>query len=102
MIWLTIVWSIFTAIFIALGCFYWKMASKSVSHFQVGKNQSYPAGITAQIHLVGIDFKEFVDKFNSYIDYYNQTSKKQNKLQAIGFWVASLVALFSLILTIVS
>lgn len=102
MIWLPIVWSIFTGIFIALGFFHWKMAGKSVSHFQVGKKQSYPAGIKAQVHLVGIDFNEFVAKFNSYIDYYNQTSKKQNRAQAIGYWVASGVALFSFFLTKVS
>ena len=102
MIWLPIVWSIFTSIFLALGIYHWKMAGEGISRFQVGKKQSYPAGIKAQVHLVGIDFNEFVAKFNSYIDYYNKTSNKQNRTQAIGYWVASAVALVSLILTTVS
>lgn len=100
MTWLSIIWGIFTLVFLALGCFQWKMASKSVSHLQV--RQHIPEGMKFQASIVGIDFMEFVGKFNSYIDYYNKSSKGQNRSQAIGYWVASLTALFSLILAVVS
>lgn len=95
--WLTITWGVFTLMFLTLGCFHWKKAGKSISHLQIG-----PPMEGAQAHILGINFAEFVDKFNSHIDYYNQTSKCQNKTQAIGFWVASATALFSLVLSVVS
>lgn len=100
MIWLNILWFVFAVVFLALGLFHWKMASKSISHLQV--KQLMPQGMKVQITMAGIDFTEFVDKFNRYIDYYNQTSKKQNKVQAIGYWVASIIAVFSFVLVIVS
>ena len=100
MIWLNILWFIFAVIFLALGVFHWRMAGKSVSYLQV--KQLMPQGIQVDITMAGIDFQEFVDKFNRYIDHYNQTSKKQNKVQAIGYWVASLIAVFSFVLIIVS
>ena len=102
MIWLSIIWGIFALVFLCLGFFQWRMASKSISHFQVSRNQMKQSGVKAHIHLVGVDFVEFVDKFNSYIDYYNQTSNKQNKAQALGYWIASATAVFSFVLTLVS
>jgi hypothetical protein len=100
MVYLSIIWGIFALMFLALGCFQWKMAGKSISHFQI--KQPIPGEIQGQVRIMGVDFTEFVDKFNSYIDYYNQTSKKQNKAQAIGYWVASFTAIFSLALALVS
>ncbi len=97
--WLSIIfiWGIFTLIFLALGYFHWKMAGKSVSHFQI-TSQTKQQGVEFKIVMAGINFTDFVDKFNRYIDYYNQTSKEQNKAQAIGYWVASVIAFFSLVL----
>ena len=100
MTWLSIIWGVFTLVFLALGCFQWKRAGKSISHLQIRQNM--PEGMKAQVSIMGVDFTEFVGNFNSYIDYYNQTSKQQNKTQAIGYWVASLTALFSFILAVVS
>jgi len=99
MIWLAVVWIVFATIFIALGCFHWKKASKSISYLQV--KQLIPEGVEMKIGLGGVDFLEFIDKFNKYIEYYNKTSKNQNKAQAIGYWVAALVAVFSFVLTMV-
>jgi hypothetical protein len=98
--WLPIIWGVFTLMFLALGRFQWKMAGKSIEHLQI--KQHMPEGVKAQVSIMGVDFTEFVNNFNSHIDYYNQTSKRQNKTQAIGFWVASATALFSLVLTVVS
>ena len=100
MVYLSIIWGVFTLVFLALGCFQWKMAGKSISRFQV--RQNIPEGVEFKINLGYVDFNEFVGNFNNYIDYYNRTSKQQNKTQAIGYWVASLTALFSLVLSVVS
>jgi len=97
MLW--IIWLIFVVIFFALGCFHWKMAGKSISYLKV--EQLMPKGVSGQIRLLGVDFQEFIEKFNHYIDYYNKTAKKQHKIQAIGYWVATAVALFSLAITLI-
>lgn len=100
MVYLSIIWGIFTLMFLALGCFQWKRAGKSIEHLQI--RQKMPEGVKIGITMAGVDFNEFVGNFNSYIDYYNKTSKQQNKTQAIGYWVASLTALVSLALSMVS
>jgi hypothetical protein len=92
------IWGTIALTFFLLGYFHWRMADKSVSYFQV--SESPQEGV--EVHLAGTDYIEFVNKFNHYIDYYNQSSKCQNKTQAIGYWVASLTAIFSFILTVVS
>ena len=98
MIWLTIIWFVFATIFLALGCLHWKMAGRSIAYLQV--KQLMPEGMKAKVVLLGVDFQEFTDKFNDYITYYNQTSSKQHKFQAVGYWVASATAIFSFIVTI--
>ncbi len=97
MICLAIIWLVFATIFLALGCFHWKKAGESISNLQL---EQLMQGVT--IKLMGIDFQKFVENFNKYIDYNNKKSKEQNKAQAIGYWVASLIALFSFVLVIVS
>lgn len=103
MIWLNILWFVFAAIFLALGCFHWKMVGKSISYLQVTEDKNWmPIKGGIRVQIAGTDIVEFADKFNRYIDYYNQTSKKQHKMQAIGYWVASIIAVFSFVLVIVS
>jgi len=98
--WLSIVWSIFVLIFLALGCFYWKVSGKNISHLKL--EQLLPKGVEVKVVIGGINYHELVNNFNEYIDYYNKTSTMQSRTQAIGYWVASLVALVSLIVSVVS
>jgi len=97
--WLSIIWGTLTLVFLALGCFQWKRAGKSIAHLKI--EQHILEGVKITIKMAGVDFNEFVGNFNSYIDYYNQTSKRQNKTQAIGYWVASFTALLSLVVSVV-
>jgi hypothetical protein len=100
MVWLYIIWGFLALMFLALGCFQWKKAGKSILHLQI--KQQTPEGVKFQVEMAGIDFIEFVGKFNSYIDYYNKLSKKQNQVQAYGYWGACATAIFSLVITAVS
>lgn len=100
MMWLSIIWGVFATMFLTLGWFHWNKKNKSISHFQLSKRQ-IPKGVIVEVEIAGTDFVEFADKFNRYIDYYNQTASKQNKAQAIGYWVASATAMFSLVLALV-
>jgi hypothetical protein len=97
--WLSIIWGVLAIVFLALGCFQWKMAGKSIAHLKI--QQYIMEGLEITVNMAGVDFNELISHFNNYIDYYNKTSKSQNKTQAIGYWVASLTALLSLVVTLV-
>ena len=97
---LVVFWAVFAVIFLALGVFHWNMRNKSISYLQL-KGSQLPQGVIVTAKIAGVDFVDFADKFNRYIDYYNQTAKKQHKIQAIGYWVATAVALFSLAITLI-
>ena len=73
-----------------------------MSHFQVSESPFRQVGIEVNVQIAGTDYVEFVDKFNQYIDYYNQSSSNGHKAQAIGYLVASATAIFSFVLTLVS
>jgi hypothetical protein len=88
------IWGIIALTFILSGYFFWRKARKSIPHFQVSER---PFAKQGKVVVLGADIdkplKDFSDDFNKYIDNYNQSSKEQNKVQAIGYWVASLTAL---------
>ncbi len=101
---LTIIWAIFATIFLILGILQWKRRGENVAHFKARERSMRQQGIEGSFTVLGSDIdkpiKDFVDDFNGYIDYYNQTSSKQHKAQAIGYWVASATAVFPLTLAI--
>jgi len=96
MIFLAAIWFVFTVIFLSLGCYHWRMAGRRIPDFQI-RGRQFPEGNTAYVEIKGVDFGAFVNQFNEYVNYYNQTTKKQNKTQAIGYWVASGTAVLSFI-----
>ena len=55
-------------------------------------------GQVSKINGLSIGNKEFVNDFNNYIDNLNKSNKFQNLMNAIGYSVAFLTALFSFIL----
>ena len=103
MIWLNILWFVFAVVFLVLGCFHWKEASKRISHFSISER---PLSQMGRVGILGADIdkplQDFAGDFNNYLDDYNQTTSKQHKMQAIGYWVASIIAVFSFVLVIVS
>ena len=58
--------------------------------------------VIAKIGGADIDkpLEDFVGDFNSYLDDYNKSSRRQHKIQAAGYCAASATALFSFVLTI--
>jgi hypothetical protein len=95
------IWGIIALTFLLSGGFYWRQASKSISHFQVSER---PFAKQGKVMVLGADIdkplKDFAVNFNNYIDDYNQKPRDQNKVQAIGYWVASLTAILSLFLSL--
>ena len=96
--WLIIIWAVFAIMFVVLGIFHWSIRNRSISYLQL-KQRPMPAGVPFRGEFGGVDISDFADKFNRYIAYYNQTTRKQHVVQAIGYWVATAVALFSLAIT---
>jgi predicted PurR-regulated permease PerM len=95
------IWGIIALTFILSGWFFWRQSSKSISRFQVTER---PLAKQGRVEILGADIdkplKDFADNFNNYIGDYNQKSKEQNRVQAIGYWVASLTAIISLFLSL--
>ena len=104
MLW--VIWLIFTFLFIFLAGYHWKVSTKVISHFQLSQRQfsnSASSGIRVSMKVAGTDIDEplanFVRDFNSYLDDYNKSGRRQNRIQACGYLLASLMAISSIFLT---
>jgi len=93
---LSIIWLIFAFLFLVLGCFHWRASGKIIPPFQVS-GRPLDRQVTVKIAGADIDkpLKDFAHDFNSYLDHYNKSSRRQNRIQAVGYFLASATALFS-------
>jgi len=97
-----IIWIIFVLVFLGLSIFHFIQSGKKVTHFKVSERPL--TQLTVDIAGADIDkpLKDFVNDFNSYIDNYNKLTAKQNRIAAFGYLLASIVAIFSLILVLIN
>lgn len=93
------IWIIFIIIFFILAIFHFKQAGKKINKFEVTKRPMR----NGTVKIAGLDvdtpLENFAEDFNSYINNYNKLTKRQNIIQGIGYLIAMLVALFSMILS---
>jgi hypothetical protein len=105
MMWIAVIWFFFAIVFLVLGCFQRRMASKLISHFNISQRPKIP-GVEIKVSIAGSDIdqplRDFIAGFNSYIDDYNSISSKEHKTQAVGYWIASATAMLSLVLAVAS
>ena len=94
---ITIIWAIFTLLFLCFGIIHIFAAYRSIPPFQIKAEGSVGKINGIPVHT---GFKNFVTDFNSYLDDQNRSSRFQNWLAAIGYFAASLTALFSMFLTV--
>jgi len=103
---LPIIWLIFAVLFFALGFFHWKASKKIIPPFQMSRRPlmrpDSPVQVNIEMAGAGIDkpLEDFVSDFNSYLKHYNESSRRQNRIGAFGYFLASGTALFSMFLTI--
>jgi len=94
-----VIWIIFTILFFVLGCFHLVASRNNISLFQVSER---PLSEYMSIKISGADIdeplKDFARDFNSYLDSYNESSRRQNIMAAFGYFFASAAALFSMFL----
>ena len=96
-----IIWFIFTILFFTLGFYHWNISKLTISHFKISE-RLYEEIITTKVSGTDIDqpIRDFVVDFNSYIDERNETSRKQNRIAALGYLGAALTAIFSMVLVL--
>ena len=92
------IWIIFTLIFISLAIFHFIESGKEISKFKISERPM--RGVTIKIKGLELDepLINFITDFNSYIDNYNNSTSRQNRIAAFSFIVAALIALLSLFL----
>lgn len=97
------VWLIFTLIFIGLSIFHFIESKRKVAPFQVSKR---PLDGVVTIETGGSDIdkplKDFAKDFNKYLYYYNSSVSRQNLFAGFGYLLAALVAIFSMVLGLIS
>lgn len=102
-----VLWLVFALLFGSLAGYHSWLSKKGIPQFRLPKIPYWvppPGGIPVNIGVTAKDivvtFDSFGDAFNSYIEEYNRASSRQNMAQAVGYLIASLAAIVSLIITI--
>ena len=91
-----IIWALFVLLFFCLGWFHVSAARKTIPSFEIEAKGSVGKIEGIPVHT---GFKNFVEDFNSYVATRNRSSRVQNTLSAIGYFAASLTAIFSMLIT---
>ncbi len=100
------IWLFFALLFSLLSYYHWRLSKKIFPLFQLPEIPYWrpTSGIPVNTGIADEDIKRafdnFRDGFNSYIKDYNESSRRQNRLQAFGYLVATFIAILSLSLTI--
>ena len=100
MLW--IIWLVFAVLFLVLAYYHWKASRRAISPIQIHtrpyNEPDSPIKVTARIAGTGIDkpLEDFVSDFNDYLADYNKSSRRQNTFQACGYFLASLMAIFTI------
>lgn len=114
-----IIWGAFAVVFISLGIYHMKESKEDISPFKFKEEikpdfkRELPPGITVSSSIGNVDFNKFaayvdrftayVDRFagrfNSHIEYINKSNHKKHINQAIGYFAASAMAIFSVLLS---
>jgi hypothetical protein len=101
-----IIWLIFALFFGLLAYYHWRLSKKIIPQFKLPKILYWRPTMGIPVDIVHTDedvkwaLDKFRDGFNSYIKDYNESSGRQNRLQALGYLVAFFMAIFSLSITI--
>jgi len=99
---LSVIWLIFGVLFLCLCFYHVKAATNAIAPFKLTELKKIKLADEFITPLTGVDIEKplrnFVADFNSYIDEYNRSACQQNILTAVGYFLASLTAFFSMYL----
>lgn len=92
----SIIWLIFAILFFVLGRRHWDASKKDIPHFELSER---PLAGQVLVEIGGADvdqpIRDFAADFNSFVNEQNESSRRQNKYSAYGYWMAALMALVS-------
>jgi hypothetical protein len=102
-----IIWLFFALFYGLMAIYHWRLSKKRFIKFdlpEIPYLKPPPGGIPVNIGVTAKDVKETFDSygnaFNSYIEDYNKSSRRQNRAAAGGFLIACFAAVASLVITI--
>lgn len=85
-------WLIFTAVFFTFAYQHWRLSQQDVRPFRLREHES--SGEAGEV------IKDFVQDYNQYLETVNAIHRGRNRVAMVGYFVAGLLALLSLIMTI--
>lgn len=88
---ISIIWLIFTIIFVCLGCHHWNASKNNISPFPIPQSNEIEKN-TSQALM------QFGRIINDHVANLNKLSVKQNRIAAFGYWAAAATAVFSMCL----
>jgi hypothetical protein len=105
---LLIIWLIFSALFFTLAIWHWKQSKHAIPPLEVTIRKFERPGSQVKVKNIfsgtSLDkpLKDFADDFNKYLEKQNKSNRKMNQRTALGYFLASLTALASMIVEIAS
>ena len=87
-----IIWLSIAAVFLTLGTYHWKIRGNLLTEVDlhgVGKIEGVSTGLS-----------QTENELNAMIRSYNESTRQQNLIAAVGYWIASLTAIISMIIEI--
>ncbi len=96
---LSVIWLIFSVLFLVLGLYHFKLSKFNIAPFAVPERLGV---IRDSVKKIGFDpdepIRDFITNFNLYLNNHNRSSRRQNIAAACGYWLASIIAVISMIL----
>ncbi len=92
---LALIWLIFSVIRSVLGFIHIRAAMKAIEPIRFSLSDSTGRKISASAQE---ELNRLIGEMNAYIDRFNKSSRRQHIITAIGYYAASLTALFSMLL----
>jgi hypothetical protein len=96
---ISIIWLVFTFIFVKLGLSHWEQSKQEIPKFKITKVLGGGTDIKKGGISIEKPFQDFANDFNSnYLEQQNKSNSKVNRNAALGYFVASLTSLFAVVL----
>jgi hypothetical protein len=96
---ISIIWLILTVLFFILGRYHWSISKKIVKPFKLSER---PGKNSGSVQILGVDvdqpIKDFSKGFNDYLAEQNELFTRQNRVSAVGYWLAAITSFVSMIL----
>jgi len=100
---ISIIWLVFTFIFVKLGRSHWEQSKRVIPKLEVKKLLGGGSDITKGGVSIEKPFQDFANEFNNnYLEQQNKSNFEANRNAAFGYFVASLTSLFAVVLEWVS